>query len=72
VIGGGTVIGRGAAIGLGAHVRDHIRIGSRAVIGLGSVVIAAVPDDAVVAGVPARPIRSRSEGRGLVSGDADE
>ena len=44
-------------IGAGAKVLGDIRIGRRVVIGANAVVLESVPDDAVVAGVPARVIR---------------
>lgn len=53
-LGGGVLVGRAAFIGMGATVRDHRRIGARAVIGMGAVVVADVPPDARVVGVPAR------------------
>lgn len=46
-----------AWIGAGAIVLKGITIGERAVIGAGSVVTKDVPDDAIVAGNPARLIR---------------
>jgi len=56
VVGGGTVIGDDAFIGLGASVRDHIRIGKGAFVGMGAVVVADVPEGAVVRGIPARGV----------------
>jgi serine O-acetyltransferase len=47
-------------IGTGAKVLGDILVGRRAVIGANAVVIESVPDDAVVAGVPARIIRIQS------------
>jgi len=44
-------------IGAGSTIMDQITIGRNAVIGAGSVVINDVPDNVVVAGVPARIIR---------------
>lgn len=44
-------------IGAGARILGDIRIGQRAVIGANAVVLESVPDDAVVAGIPARVIR---------------
>jgi sugar O-acyltransferase (sialic acid O-acetyltransferase NeuD family) len=55
IVGGGTAIGDDTTIGLGAAIRDHIGVGSRATVAMGAVVVADVPDDATVLGVPARP-----------------
>lgn len=57
-LGGGVTVGDRSWIGLGASVRHQIRIGTDAVVGAGAVVVAAVPDNCVVAGNPARPLRS--------------
>lgn len=52
-----VVIGNGAWIATRAMILAGVTIGSRAVVGAGSLVIDDVPDDTLVAGVPARPIR---------------
>ena len=52
---GAVELGSGTLVGSGARVLPGIRIGHRSVVGAGAVVVADVPDDAVVAGVPARP-----------------
>jgi acetyltransferase-like isoleucine patch superfamily enzyme len=49
-----TRVRQGAAIGSGAVILCGITVGARATIGAGAVVTHDVPDDAVVAGVPAR------------------
>lgn len=59
ILGGGVSVGEGSFLGLGCRVRDHVRIGSRVTVGMGSVVIGSVPDGAVVMGVPARPHQPR-------------
>ena len=49
-----TRIRKGASIGSGAIIMCGVTIGARAMVGAGAVVTHDVPDDAVVAGVPAR------------------
>jgi UDP-2-acetamido-3-amino-2,3-dideoxy-glucuronate N-acetyltransferase len=49
-----TRIRTGAAIGSGAVILCGVTVGARATVGAGAVVTHDVPDDAVVAGVPAR------------------
>lgn len=51
-------IGRGAFLGVGCCVMPGVSIGENAVIGANAVVTADVPPHTVVAGVPARVIRS--------------
>jgi acetyltransferase-like isoleucine patch superfamily enzyme len=45
-------------VGAGAVVREGLRIGAGALVGMGSVVLADVPAGAVWAGNPARPLRA--------------
>ena len=49
-----TRVREGASIGSGAVILCGVTIGARAMIGAGAVVTRDVPDDARVAGVPAR------------------
>ncbi len=49
-----TRVRTGASIGSGAVILCGVTIGARALVGAGAVVTHDVPDDAVVAGVPAR------------------
>ncbi|MGA9858819.1 MAG: acyltransferase [Solirubrobacteraceae bacterium] len=53
-----TTIRRGASIGAGAVILPGLTIGERAMIGAGAVVTKDVPSDVVVAGNPARVIRT--------------
>lgn len=53
-IGGAAQIGKNAYIGLGAFIRDHVSIGKGATVGMGAVVVAPVPEGAVVVGNPAQ------------------
>lgn len=52
-----TVIKKGASIGSGATLLCGITIGERAIVGAGSVVTRDVPQNAVVAGNPAKVLR---------------
>ncbi len=49
-----TRVRKGASIGSGAVILCGVTVGAHAMIGAGAVVTHDVPDDAVVAGVPAR------------------
>jgi acetyltransferase-like isoleucine patch superfamily enzyme len=49
-----TRIGRGASIGSGAVILCGVTVGAGAMVGAGAVVTHDVPEDAVVAGIPAR------------------
>jgi len=53
-----TQIKKGASIGSNASILCGITIGERAIIGAGSVVTKDVPPDTIVAGNPARVIRT--------------
>ncbi len=54
---GRIVLKSDAWIGAGAIILPNVTIGERAIVGAGAVVTRDVPDDTVVAGVPARPLR---------------
>lgn len=58
-IAGSVRIGENCYIGSGTNVKNGLAIGARALIGLGSNVTRDVPEGAVVAGNPARPIAVR-------------
>lgn len=53
---GNTHIGEESWIGTGACSRQQIRIGSRATIGAGAVIVCDIPDGMTVAGNPAKPL----------------
>ncbi len=55
-----TLVRKGASIGSGCTILGGIVIGSKAMIGAGSVVTRDVPAGSTVAGNPARLIKSRS------------
>jgi UDP-2-acetamido-3-amino-2,3-dideoxy-glucuronate N-acetyltransferase len=52
-----TKVKKGASIGSGATILSNLTIGENALVGAGSVVTHDVPDNAVVAGNPARLLR---------------
>ena len=56
---GAVLVGDRAWVGIGAAVREGIKIGCDATVGAGAVVVADVPDGAVVFGVSAKPKASR-------------
>jgi acetyltransferase-like isoleucine patch superfamily enzyme len=53
-----TLIKKGASIGSGSTILCGVTVGENAIIGAGSVVTKDVPKDAIVAGNPARMLRS--------------
>jgi acetyltransferase-like isoleucine patch superfamily enzyme len=53
-----TVVKRGASIGSGSTILSEVVIGENAIVGAGSVVTHDVPANAIVAGNPARFMRS--------------
>jgi UDP-3-O-[3-hydroxymyristoyl] glucosamine N-acyltransferase len=56
MVGGSVSIGDYTRIAPGAQIRDGVKIGRNVLVGLGAVVTKDVPDNAIVAGVPAREI----------------
>ena len=53
-----TVVKKGASIGSGATILSKVTIGENAIVGAGSMVTKNVPANTVVAGNPARVLRS--------------
>lgn len=56
-------IGSHAYLGMGAVVIDGITIGSRSVVAAGAVVIKDVPNNVLVAGVPAKIVKEQIDGK---------
>ena len=52
-----TLVKKGASIGSNATILCGITIGENAIVGAGSVVVKDVPDNAIVAGNPAKVLR---------------
>jgi sugar O-acyltransferase (sialic acid O-acetyltransferase NeuD family) len=61
-IGGNVTIQAGVFVGIGASIKQGVTLGEWSVIGAGASVVADVPANAVVAGVPARVIKTREPG----------
>ena len=55
-----TLVKRGASIGSGATILARVTIGENAIVGAGAVVTKDVPANSIVAGNPARFLRSLS------------
>jgi acetyltransferase-like isoleucine patch superfamily enzyme len=53
-----TIIKRGASIGSGATVLSKVVVGENSIVGAGSVVTRDVPPNVIVAGNPAKILRS--------------
>lgn len=56
---GRVYVKRATWVGIGSTVIENIRIGSGCLVGAGAVVIHDIPDNSVVYGVPAKPIRKK-------------
>jgi acetyltransferase-like isoleucine patch superfamily enzyme len=60
-----TLVKNGASIGSGSTVLGNITIGKNAIVGAGSLVCKDVPDNAIVAGNPARVLRKIKQDKGM-------
>ncbi len=60
-VSGSSTIGRNVWIGINACVLEYIRIGDRAKVGMGAVVVKDVAPEKIVVGNPARILRDRRE-----------
>ena len=58
-----TLVKTGASVGSGATILSRVTIGENAVVGAGSMVTKDVPENAVVAGNPARVLRYLADER---------
>lgn len=59
IIGGSTTIGDTSWMGLNCTLKNKITIGGRVIVGCGAAVINDVPDEDIVAGVPAKSIKDK-------------
>jgi sugar O-acyltransferase (sialic acid O-acetyltransferase NeuD family) len=62
VTGGRVRIGARSAVSIGAVIRHNVTLGRDTVVGAGAYVHRDLPDEVVAYGVPARIVRSRSQG----------
>jgi acetyltransferase-like isoleucine patch superfamily enzyme len=56
-----TVVRKGASIGSGSTILSNVKVGQNAIVGAGSMVTKDVPDNAIVAGNPAKILRFITE-----------
>jgi sugar O-acyltransferase (sialic acid O-acetyltransferase NeuD family) len=59
-LGGSVEVGRAAYLGMNASVRQNVRIGADAVLGMGAVLLQDQPEGETWIGVPARPLARQS------------
>jgi UDP-3-O-[3-hydroxymyristoyl] glucosamine N-acyltransferase len=59
IIGGSTTVGDTSWMGLNCTLKNKIKIGNKVIVGAGACVIHDVPDEDIVAGVPARSIKHK-------------
>ncbi len=59
IIGGSTTIGNSTWTGLNSTLKDNIHVGNNVIVGAGAMVINNIQDMDVVAGVPAKSIKSK-------------
>lgn len=59
IIGGSTTVGDSTWTGLNSTLKDNIRVGDNVIVGAGAMVISNVPNEDIVAGVPAKSIKHK-------------
>lgn len=59
IIGGSTTVGDSTWTGLNSTLKDNIKVGDNVIVGAGAMVISSVPNEDIVAGVPAKSIKHK-------------
>jgi UDP-3-O-[3-hydroxymyristoyl] glucosamine N-acyltransferase len=59
IIGGSTIVGDNTWLGLNCTLKNKIKVGKKVIVGCGAAVIHDVPDEDIIAGVPAKSIRHK-------------
>jgi len=60
-LGGASTVGAKSYVGMGASVRELLKIGSSSIIGMGSVVYKDIPDEMIALGNPARVAKKNED-----------
>tara|TARA_Y100000589_G_scaffold162184_1_gene154136 strand:- start:146 stop:808 length:663 start_codon:yes stop_codon:yes gene_type:complete len=60
-LGGSVTVGKASYVGMGAHVREDLKIGAYSIISMGSIVHKDVKDETIVMGNPARAMLINKE-----------
>ena len=60
-LGGSCAVGNASYIGMGALIKERVKIGSNTIIGMGSVVFNDIPDNVIALGNPARVMRPNTD-----------
>lgn len=67
-LGGGVRVGAGSYLGMNASVRERVRVGPDATLGMGGALLRDLPAGAIWAGVPARPMARDAAREGVRTG----
>lgn len=57
-LGGSVVVGRGAYLGMSSSVRENVKVGEHATLGMGAALLVDQPGGETWVGVPARPLHA--------------